>query len=211
MRVAYLTVNDVFQAPLPPDYSRYTKIGVICNNRVITLGVNEELALQNRFDECGDPITLDSLNQCSCTTLIDGQYNFGYWYAPHIRNGNYVGEMYGQRGGFNSKGYYRIFKDQWLIQFDPAFPKFTYILEYVSDGSKENGMTIIDFPSVEPLRRYCHWQIISFDKTVSLGDKQMKKDEFYKALEETRHIIHCPTVSEWLDASYGGYLSGPKR
>ena len=208
--VAYLTINDAFQAPLPLDFSRYTKIGVICNGRVITLSVNEDLALQNIFDDCGD-VTIDALNSCSCSPISGGQYPYGYYFAPHFRNGRYVGEMYGQRGGFNGRGYYKIFKEQGLIQFDINFPKFTYVLEYVSDGSADTGLTIIDFPSVDALRKYCHWQLVAYGKTPSLSFTQMKKDEFYFALKELQWIIHAPTVDEWLDASYGAYMSGPKR
>lgn len=213
VKVAYLTPNEVFQVPLPKDYSgRYVKIGVIVNNRVVTLGVDETLALQNIFDDCGDYITTDSLIATSECSLTDGGYPWGFYYAPHYRNGQYVGEMYGVRGGFNSRGYYKVFKDQGIIQFDPTFPKFTYIFEYVPDGSMDlTGMSIIDLPTVNVIRAYIHWQRVAYGNTPSLAFTEMKKDEFELALAEFKHIAHCPTLDEWLDYSYRAYVSTAKR
>lgn len=205
---AYITPNDAFQCAYPPDMVRYTRLGVKYAGRLITLSVNKDLVLENQFDGCGD-VSIESLDSAVNQPI---ENTWGYSYAPHFRNGQYVGEQYGQRGGFNSSGYFKMFDQQRVIQFDTNFPKFEYMLEYISDGTADNGLTIISLPLVEPIRRYLHWCEVMFDnKTNNLGFIQMKKDEFYFAKNEAKHIIHCPTIDEWLDASYGQYMSGPKR
>lgn len=209
INVAYLELNDAFQAQLPPDYSRYTKIGVVVCGRIITLSVNEDLVLQNVMDGCGDNV-LDEIDAvCACQN--SGDFGFGWWYASHMRNGMYVGEQYGQTGGHNARGYYRVFKEQNLIQFDVNFPKFTIIMEYVSDGTGDNGQTIIGMNAVEPLRSYIHWQRVRFGSSPSMAYAEGKKNEFYRAMADYKHFTHCPTVDEWLDASYGSYMSSVKR
>lgn len=207
---AYIKPNEAFQVAYPRDFARYTRLGINYGGRIITLSVNNDLILQNKFTDCGDVL----IDEIETTANLPIESTWGGYYAPHYRNGQYIGEQYGQRGGFNANGYFKFFDKQRIIQFDPNFPRsdqFEYILEYVSDGTGDNGMTIISLPAVEPIRRYCHWMEVCFDSSKSLGFIQMKKDEFYYALRMAKDIIHSPTVDEWLDSSYGQYMSGPKR
>ena len=74
--------------------------------RIIPL--NDDLMLAHQTDDCGNPVndnTMGCTNDSSATLPYFGVA--GYYYSPHYRNGQWVGELYGGAGGRNADGYKR--------------------------------------------------------------------------------------------------------
>src|ERR1017187_10543076 len=55
---------------IPPDYVKYVLIGLCHEGRIITLGRDESMCLNDNFNDCGDPI------EVVIPKLNDGSYSF---------------------------------------------------------------------------------------------------------------------------------------
>jgi len=210
--VAYLTPNAVMNAVLPKDFAYYTKVGINVGGQIITLSVNKDIVVEDRYDDCGNPYSsaLQAAEACSVEDIA-GRYNGGYYYAPHYRNGQFVGEMYGVGGGFNDMGYFKINTDLNLIQFSREVPRVEIILEYASDASSVNGGTLIPTIIADTIRNFIHWQMVEYDNSVSLNEKYNAYGRFNASFQKYKEILLTPTVEEYLDASWSTTSSSVKR
>lgn len=204
--VAYLTPNAVMNAPWPKDYEYYTKMAMNIGGRLVTLTVNNNIPLVRQYD-CGVEMQ---------TPPVDGWdrintdcYTGGYFFAPHWRAGQFVGEMYSLGGGFNELGYFRVDYKMRQFQFS-GVPNTTIIMEYVADSST-NGNTIIRYADVAVIRAYTHWKMAEFNKQISPGEKDRLFGFFNAALEKRTYLEYAPSISEYLDSCYQGSKSSPKR
>jgi len=206
VEVAYLQMNDANNAPFPKDYEYYTKVAVNIGNQLVTLSMNNDIPLVRDYN-CGveqrenfDPFAV---------TPETYQYTFGFLYAPHYRNGMFVGEMYSYGGGFNEVGYFRV--DHALKQFQfYNVPRKEIVLEYVADKDV-NGNTLIYYSDVNTIRAYVHWKLSEFDRLVPLYDKERKMGLFQAAMQERVEIEYIPAISDYLDSTYRNYKSSVKR
>lgn len=207
VKVAYLVMSDVLNAPMPKDYEYYTKVAINFGGQYITLTRNQNIPLQRKSDDCGLP-KLESV-------IVDDRlldpflFSYGYYYAPHYRNGQYVGEMYSMGGGFNEAGYFREDYEMRQFQFYNV-PRNEVVLEYVADVGC-NGDTLIPFAAVEPLRQYALWQMVEHDRRVPLYEKQRAQDRYRFAMANYEFINWMWTKEDYLDACYSTTKSGPKR
>ena len=207
VKVAYLQLSDVKNAPMPKDYEYYTKVAINFGGQYITLTRNDQIPLQRKYDECGLPKIEDVIIN---DRLLDPfLFSYGYYYAPHYRNGQYVGEMYSMGGGFNEAGYFREDNEMRQFQFYNV-PYNEVVLEYVADLDT-NGNTMIPFSAVEPIRQYALWQMSEHDKRVPLYEKQRCQDRFRYAMAQYSYISWTWTMEDYMDACYATTKSGPKR
>lgn len=206
VEVAYLTLNDVNNVSFPKDYEYYTKVAINVGGLMITLSRNDAIPFQRRND-CGNPM-LEPAN----LDLLQNEpyvYPYGFYYAPHYRNGQFVGEMYSMGGGFNEVGYFR--EDMALRQFQfYNVPRSEIILEYVADKNA-NGSTLVYMSDVEVIRQYVHWQLLEHDRRASRGEADRKMGLFNAALTKRVEIEYTPTISDFMDAMWSGIKSSPKR
>jgi len=207
VKVAYLQMNDVLNAPMPKDYEYYVKVAINFGGQYITLTRNNDIALQRKVDDCGLPKLQDiTLNERLLDPFL---YSYGYYYAPHYRNGQYVGEMYSMGGGYNEAGYFREDWELRQFQFYNVASK-EVVVEYVAD-EEANGNTMIPFSAVEPIRQYALWQMVEHDRRVPIYEKQRAQDRYRFALANYENIVWTWTAEDYLDACYATTKSGPKR
>lgn len=211
--IAYITPNAVLNAPLPKDYVQWTKVGIKYCGTLITLSVNDDLMMEDGYDECGDEFSsaLQCANDCNNIEVLSGLWGGTFEFASHYRGGNYVGEMYGAGGGWNRNGYFNIDKRLNLIQFDSSVPRTEIVLEYMSDASTANINTIIPSGLEDVLRMGCHWQLAEFSKSSSPFDINNAYGRFNAALHEHADLITLPTIEEYLESSWSTIKSTVKR
>lgn len=204
INVAYLTVSDLRTVSFPNGYVDYTKIGIEVGGRIWTLTLNENILLP-RGEKCGQDIRK--------VVAGGGVYSDStdvYYYADHIRNGNFVGGAYGVTGGFN-KAYYRIDKQNRRIVFSSGIKSGSQIvLEYLSDGINLTGETFIPAQYINPLRLYCLWQLIEYTDAPN-NIKRERERQFWQAVSMLETLETALTGDEWMDAAYSTYKQTPKR
>ncbi len=208
IEVAYLQLNSVKNAPYPPNYERWVKMGVVIGGQLVTLSVNKRMIL-NRQYECGTEVAAESVRGYDISVIDPTLYGFGYFFAPHYRNGQFVGEMYGVGGGFNSAGYFR--EDYQMRQFQfQNVPGSEVIMEYLADSSI-NLQTMIYASDVEPLRQYLHWQLVENDRKAPDSEKVRKLGLYNAAAVNHRYQKLSFTMDEYLDMCYSTTQSSPRR
>ena len=206
IKVAYLTPNAVLNAPYPKDYEYYTKVAINIGSQLVTLTRNNDIPYSRKYD-CGVAQKEQAVDlEAELDPFV---YSFGYYYAPHYRNGQYVGEMYSMGGGFNEAGYFREDDEMRQFQFYNV-PRSQIILEYVADVNADGSLLITNM-DVEPIRSYIHWQLIEHDRKVPQYDKERKLGLHHNAMANRIAQEFTPVISDYLDNSYSSSKSGPKR
>lgn len=206
VKTTYVTPNDVFKAFLPNDFMFHTKVGVNYRGEWITLSINQNLFTKTP-QSCGD----DVIQMIDPTTLSPSDERF--YYIPHWRSGNFVGEMYSIGGGYSELGGFKIDHHNNIINFDPRFPKLEYALEYASDGSDADGSTLIPTGAVEPIRCEIKYEIEN-NKRGKNRDQNLVNDlwgDMNKARQTYRDMLYLPSIEEWCDISYEQYSGIVKR
>jgi len=206
IKVAYLEPNVANIIPFPADYEYYTKVGIVIGGKVITLSVNNSFERTIEFDSCGDLI------EQSIETLTEPNLDWfagGYWFAPHFRAGNYVGEMYGYGSGNNDVGYFKV-DNELRVFYLYRVPRTTIVLEYKSSGDF-NGSTVVPTSAVTFLRACVHWQLAQHTKGISSMELQQKSNQYFFEKERYKDIFFSFTLEDWLSWSYTQYSSSPKR
>lgn len=192
---------------MPIDYEYYTMVAIMVGGRLITLTRNDNMALNRRYDSCGDEIG-DSIDAAS--TYFNQAYmnGYGYPFAGHYRAGNFVGELYGLGGGINPAGY---FTEDWKMrrfQFTNV-PMTSVVIEYVSNGA--GAGTLIDDLAIPVIRYGIHDQLSLFDNKENQANKSRMQGRFQQAVLDYRVAKTTPTLQDYLDNQYRSYKSSPKR
>lgn len=213
VKTCYMNPNDVYKGVLPDDVARVTKVGINVGGQWVTLTKDSNLFTKVPTDACGNDIFEDLFDTDYSQSSILERYPQGLWFAGGFRGGNYVGEFYGASGGFSSLGSFKVDEQNNIIQFDPRFPKLTYAVEYVSDGSDADGSTLIPSIAVEPIRAHIKYEIENNKRgrnwnpaliETLWGDRRVAAQDF-------KMQLYAPSIEEWCDFSYGQYQSSPKR
>lgn len=207
IEVAYLTMNEVNNAPMPADYEYYTKVGINIGGQLYTLSVNNDMVL-NRKEECGE-IVGDATGPLTLSTEYPLTYEYGYLWGGHYRAGQYVGEFYSMGGGFNELGYFREDWKRRQFQFYNV-PRVEVILEYVADKDATIN-SLIPFSAVDACIQYIHCQLLTYDRSIPMNEKQFAQNRFNKAFAEYTYIANAPTIQDYLDESWSSSISSPKR
>lgn len=208
IKVAYLPVRDNKTVALPSDFIDYTKIGYNSGGHINILAKNDQLMLPRLTDDCGN-IENDNTGECEIDDIVFP--NYGYYFAPHYRNGQFVGELYSGTGDGKNDGHYRIDRDMHQIAFGSDLAAETIILEYKSSGIAGDGSTNIPKQCVPALVAYVHWKRKNYNDKVSAGEKERLKQEYYIEYEKLRDLEFSFTISEYFDSRRRGYSSIPKR
>lgn len=116
------------QIELPCDFVYESKIGLLKNNRMITLDLNKNLRLSNQQ-------FTDTEIECQMNGVFDGLFDPGLYYPffNTFRGGQFVGELYGAGCGFHSNQWYNI-KDG-VLEIGGLVPDdVEVVIEYKSNG-----------------------------------------------------------------------------
>lgn len=217
IKVAYLTVNENGTVDLPDDYVYYTSIGICVGGRVITLGRMDSLCLPRGVDDCGQPLSVSDMSIGDGEDLFDDFGNVifpnvtqGWFYTPHFRGGQYVGEQFGVGGGFASN-YYRIDIENRQIALSSKMPDSEIILEYKSTGVNMDGSATIPVEAVQVLKRYVHWCRKEHSNTAPESAKERAYEIYQDYITKFRALELSFTMDEFMDAAYSGFTMAPKR
>jgi len=201
IEVFYAKPDNLGFVNLPNDYEYYTKVGVIYGGKIITLTLNKNMPINQRWDSCGDEIV-------DAKDVPFRDLTFGIPFVGHYRAGNFVGEVYGLGGGINRMGYFNEDKRKRRLQIT-NLPLDEIIVEYVSTAIGMN--TIVDDAAVDLIRYGIHQQIALHDNKETQVRRNNMEQEFNKALNHYVTFSTIPTVDEFLDMYYSTIKSTIKR
>lgn len=207
-KIAHLEMLPNKAVNLPSDYVKYTKIGICVNGRVVTLGLDDSLCLNDTYNECGDPLEIAMENM---DNLDYPYFNFGVPFLSHFQNNQFVEGYFGMGGGFNSRGYYRINEAKNQIQFTSEVPATEIVLEYISDGISPDGSAVVPIEATAYLRAYIHWKRVEAKKDSTESEIARWRNETQVAWRNAKHFSSMFSMEEYLDSYRAGIFQTPKR
>jgi hypothetical protein len=193
---------------LPSDYIKYMKVGICVNGRVIVLGLDESLCLNENFSECGDPLEIAIQNTDNPNYVF---FSFGYPFSGYYHNNQYVNSLFGLGGGFNSRGYFRVNHEMNQIQFASTVPDSDIVLEYISDGVTLDGTAIVPVEAVEYLIAFVHWKRVEAKRDSTESEIARWRNESMIKFRNCKHFNLMFTPAEYLDSYRSNVYQTPKR
>jgi len=214
VKVAYLPISETKTANLPDDYITYTKIGYNNGGVIATFGLNEDLMMPHKTDDCGNQVN-DNLGSCGSDDTNNQSASIlpslGYYFSLHYRNGQFVGELYGGAGGRHNDGYFRIDEERRQIVFNSEASVDEIILEYKSSGVNGDGSTMLRRQFVPALRAYIHWQRRQYNDSVAESKKIELRNAYYLEFDIVKGLENDFNIEEYLDSTRSTYRQSPKR
>ena len=205
-RIVELKINDNDTADLPEDYVNYTKIALSSGGKLISLGVNNSIALGKQYDSCGRPVSNAPALSASMSVGILAS---PLMVADNYRNGEFVGRLFGLSSDFNTLGEYRIDKAANQIKFSGLARTVDIVLEYLSDLSAIDGDFDVHAFAIEALKDYMAWQY-KVRSSKPLGEQQMAHELFKISNRNMKHRFMSSTLEEWKSGTEFGNQQTPK-
>jgi hypothetical protein len=189
---------------LPPDCVSYSKIGVLLGDRLVFLGLNNNIAKERHYNGCG---IVQPNNPAFSTALssdpIDIYFYNYYW-------NNTMGALYGFGSGGTNAGEYTLDAELNRISFSANVLASSIFLEYKSNGIQSDGAILIAEENIEVLIEYVHWRRLKFKQGTNAYDKQTAFKDFVNAKKAARRRFGA-TLEEFYDYSILGYSQAPKN
>lgn len=188
--VATMEVTDSLRCELPEDFIDYTFIGVIGSDGLKhTLGVR-------------DDIVYGSTDNLNIKNVAANAGSWDYW----------RGTAYGLGGGQNKNGHYspQIDIDNWSMTFSSVAAGSSVYMEYISDGRKTGGNTIVHPYAEEALTAYVYWKSIQRIRNFSRGEKADARRDYYNEKRLARARLSSFTKEEVLQQIRKSFKQSPK-
>ncbi len=206
-KIIELDIDSNDTAPLPIDYVNYMRIALCTNGRLISLGQNPNICLNQTYDECGNAISSQT------NTNSNNLGTFGILGRPLIadnfRNGEFVGRLFGIGGEGNSIGEFRIDKTNAQIQFSGLLQTSSIILEYMSDVNVQNGDFEVHPFAIDALKMWIRYQYkMNADKPGGEQELAWKYFKIQNTLMKKR--FGNSTLADWQAAFRSGDMAAPK-
>lgn len=185
-----LLVNANKTVDLPSDYIAYSKVGVLnANGEVSTLRKNNNLS-SYKIDQ-SDRLTSNIDYASSNTYRLQDMAYVNYYDGARYVN------VFGAGSLLNTMGSFNIDEEKGLIYLDNEFGFDYVILEYLSSPADDPNYKI-PIQVKEAVLSYIAWKDIEFlpsGRKVTLGDKQLRRKEFYNEKRKANHRIN--PVTPW--------------
>jgi len=202
-KVVELEINSADYAELPCDYLQYSKIALCCNGILYSLGLNNSLCLNKQYDACGNVVAHTQNNQ------PNGIWNGVGWgilptnaFAGTMRNGEFLGRMFGVGSDNNVNGYFRIDNNSRQILFSGLNRTSTVVMEYISDINSIDGNFEVHPYCIEAIFAFTRWQLDP--------DNLKAKADYLQEAKAMRLLFGKFTVQEWSAAIQSGNIAAPK-
>lgn len=195
IKTVELPVGSNDTVSLPSDFIDYRLIGVCSTDGTIqSLGLNANMC-PPLYDDCGNLIGSPERSQDVPFYGYDNIYSQG----SSFRNGESIGRRFGQGGGYNKFGYYRVWKDRGYITLT-NFTGGSIILEYLGDIDTVDENYMVHPYMVEAIKSWIYWKYIQRKPQYSGNEKMMARREYYNQKYLAKKRTNMVNVKELMDA-----------
>jgi len=192
VKIVALAINNNDTVDLPNDFLNYSKIGILgADGRIHSLGRDSSINLLPIYDDCGVQISYP--NTSSSVDPFSGMPYSGIFY------GLYNSAQFGINGGNNVIGYFRLSRstNQLYLANMNILAGTTLIMEYIADiESSENDFEVHPYV-IETIKNYISWKYVSGDRNTGLGEKQMRRAEYFNSRRLSNARYGVSTIEEW--------------
>lgn len=188
---------------LPKDFIDYTRIGVCTNGRVSSLASLPDLCTVEKYSDCG--YVQNRIPETKVTSPVDSIY----WF-DNIKNGEFVGKRFGNRGGQSKNGYYRVDKEANQLIVGSAVAGRPLIIEYITDGSTDKAELLVHSFAEEALRAGIRMRSLRMKRNIPMGEKEAARRDYYNEKRLARARMKNFTKEEAMQMARKGTQSAPK-
>jgi hypothetical protein len=183
-------INSAFTVPLPDDFIDYTKIAVVMNGLIWTLGRNDKIALTQEAEVCS----------CDVSDIINGVVNEppvdGYYFSDSPG----AIKHFGYGGGFNLR-HYRFDRAKREVRFDGLLPGMKVYIEYQSTGL-DMTTGVVQRIYLPTIKAYMNWKRVENEDTVPMGEKNRKFLTYHNLKTNLNVKLRPFRMDEFLDDLY---------
>jgi hypothetical protein len=159
---------------LPNDFIDYIKIGLVKNNKIISvIKENENL---------GTVVN----DNCGTNTFPEDTFKTVYPIEAKVLRED-------------RKMYYSIDKANRRIYLSSNVYADSIRLRYISSGLSLDGSTLIPVTHKMALIRYIEWRLALKDKNISMNEKQMAELQYDNEAYKLHMFSNAKTIDEWYD------------
>lgn len=210
-----IKVNDT--CDLPQDYLQYSTIGLIGSDGVLhSLGRNDSLALYQSVDDCGSP-TPPRVGFQSNEPNLSGWNGYAYYDPSITRNGEFMGRLFGVKGGQNPFGEFRIDRANGLIllsrltNISSPIQVREIFIEYMSDINSVDGEFEVHPFMVEAIKCWIDWTLLKRGKSKGTrGERNDAERIFHNEARKTKNRFNIATIREYKAAFRHGNTASVK-
>lgn len=205
-----LVMNDLKQVDLPADFIDYIKIGIQCGDRIKTFSVAENINMILPTDSCNNPVAFES---CDCgvndlpIALDVGGY---YFFNTFNMYGENLGAIYGHGGGYNRRGYFKINRQDWVIQFTSEVNNTNIYLEYVSTGFDPTEQTVVNQYAKKLIKQYIHWKRACYKSGPNSADALGWERQYDNEYQRVRYRLADFNIQDFYELSRRNIGQAPK-
>lgn len=167
---------------IPNDFQDYVTVGAQIGQYIYPLVETNEISQLDSYDENFNQVlqggnTPPSLSTTDEQDIYYGLFPFASWYTVHFNNyGENIGRYFGNRGPYPDT--FVMKKALNKIQINQNITLDNAYLSYVSTGYNYDSATHVDNYAIKTIQTYSIWQHKEHNRTYSLGERQMAKDEY---------------------------------
>lgn len=186
-----LPIGSNYMIELPDDFIYEVKVGVCSNGRIAVLGLSDDLCGTSNNQNCPCTEATQEINDICSGTCTGDMYTFyNTW-----RNGGYLGELYGLKGGQNCLGYYKIDRTNNRIILSSELPGREIILEYKADPTL-NGIGLVPSEAELAIREFVLWRLkINSQPNVA----RVHREEYITEYNKLKKLYSSISAQDWRD------------
>lgn len=212
IKIVELSINDNDTVDLPEDFMNYSKIGIVGGDgRIHCLGRDNSISMNPTYSDCG--VQIRNPNTDNVDYPFAGLPYAGYFYGlgSGLMDGN--AGIFGLGGGNNNIGYYRLDRASnslWLANMS-ILAGTTLIMEYIADiNASSDGDFEVHPYIVDTIKNWISWKYVNGDRNTSLGEKQLRRHEYFNSLRISKSRYGASTVEEWAMALRTANTASPR-
>jgi hypothetical protein len=213
VKAVKLPMNAYFAVDLPSDCIDWTKVGIQYGDKILVLGVADDIALLQDETDCGEKIANtphpgfdDIMNGTNLEAYTPFYFNNFYGAFPA---GNYSDGLYGYYAGLPYKGFFRENKAARQIQFSSSVKASEIYMEYITDGSVCNGSTQVDPLAFDYLVQFVHYERIKFRQDIADSLKERTHSDLHYAFLKLTRLTAGITMKDIVNGTRKGYRMTP--
>jgi len=195
-----LPITNIDTVILPKNYIKYRKIGLCgTDGSIHALAINNDMCMGKSYDNCGNPIPKQPNSNAVSTGQVIGSFDS---VVDNFRNGELLGRFFGAGGGYNPLGEYRIDKQNNVIQLGRIGSGIrNIVLEYLADRTMVNDSFMVHPYIIETVKSWIYWKSIQRNLRISLGEKQLAEQSYWKTYNTSKGRFGSETIDEWKQAN----------
>jgi len=214
VKTVKLPMNSYYAIDLPEDCVDWTKVGIQYGDKVLILGIADDIALLHDETDCGEAIP--NIHMASIDDVTNGinieayvPFYFSNYYGSAPLNGVVGGELSGVYTGLPYKGFFRENKEKRQLQFSSNVKNKEIYFEYISDGSICNGSTKVAPVAFDYLVQYVHYERIKHKPDIADSHKNRTQSDLWYEFQKVKRLTAGITMKDIVNGVHAGYRLTP--